>query len=264
MQYLKFGILKISFVLCRILPLVLCAIRVVEQQATSGAPESCPIFIQAFNWTSVAIMTCAEYIFLARTCALWATNKKVVNILRTIFLVIIIGVFISTGLAPRLQSATYVVPDSSTHLTGCFNTGGSAGVIGVVPFVLMLTLELVTFCFTVFKFVQQCRSSPSGRIFASLVHHSIIYFIIALLLVVPVIVVDLVGFSQGSIFALIQEVGQAMAVTRMQVHLWAENGLPQVEIPPLVTTICFEMQAGGSEDGTQSTSSEGSRLLSVV
>lgn len=49
MRNLKFGILKLSFILCRILPLVLGAIRVAEDQTTLGAPEKCPIIIQAFN-----------------------------------------------------------------------------------------------------------------------------------------------------------------------------------------------------------------------
>lgn len=209
-------------------------------------------------------MTCAEYIFLARTCALWANNKNVVYVLRISFLVIVIGVFISTGLASHLQSATYVVPDSSTHLTGCFNTGSKSNGSGVIPFVLMLTLELVTFCFTVFKFVRQLRSSPSGRIVASLVQHSVLYFTIALSLVVPVIVADLVGFDQGPVFGLIQVVGQAMAVTRMQVHLWTETRRPQVSLPPPVTAIRFTKRTGGSEDGTQSITSDESDLETVV
>lgn len=264
LQNLKFGILKVAFVLCRLLPICLCAIRFAEDLTPpSAATERCPIFVQAFNWTSVAIMTCAEYIFLARTCALWADNKRVVNVLRIGFLVILIGVLVFTGLMSYLQSATYNVPDSSTHLTGCFSAG-KASDVGVVPFVLMLVLELGTFCFTIFKFVKHFRSSSSGRIVTSLVHHSILYFTIALLLVVPVIVADLISFSQGPVFGLIQVVGQAMAVTRMQVHLWAATWHPQVEIPPPVTAIHFARQTGGPENRTASINSDESDLQSFV
>jgi len=271
LQNLRFGISKVFFVLCRILPLSLCSLRVAEDlTAPSKMTQLCPFFVQAFNWNSVAILACAEYIFLLRTCALWADDKKVVYVLRTGFLVSFLGAFTFTGLAPYLQPGSYNIPDSYTHLTGCFAAKGKANGSGVVPFVLMLAFELETFCFTVLKFVRHCRSLSGGRVITSIVHHSVIYFTVALFLVIPVIVTDMVGYGQGPVFGLIQIVGQAMAVTRMQVHLWAANRRPQTELPLPMTTIRFTTEARTPRDNTptqvgfDSMTSEESRLGSVV
>ncbi|KAF9221694.1 hypothetical protein BS17DRAFT_237507 [Gyrodon lividus] len=252
LQNLKFGILKVFFVLCRLLPISLCSIRVAEDlTAPWRATNMCPVFVQAFNWNSVAILACAEYIFLLRTCALWSNTKKVVNILRISFLVLFLGAFTFTGLASHLQPASYIMPDSRTHLTGCFASRSKSNGSGVAPFVLMLTFELETFCFTVFKFVRHSRASSWGRIITSILQHSVLYFTVSLLLVVPVIVADMVGFAQGPVLGLIQVVGQAMAVTRMQVHLWAASRSPQVQPLP-VTAIHFALRGGSSVDGTPS------------
>ncbi|KIK97235.1 hypothetical protein PAXRUDRAFT_825121 [Paxillus rubicundulus Ve08.2h10] len=249
LQNLRFGISKVFFVLCRILPLSLCSLRVAEDlTAPSKMVELCPIFVQAFNWNGAVILACAEYIFLLRTCALWADNKSVVYLLRTGFLVSFLGAFTFTGLASYLQPATYNIPDSHTHLTGCFSSKGKTNGSGVVPFVLMLALELETFCFTVLKFVRNYRSSFRGRMITSIVHHGVLYFTVALFLVVPVIITDLVGYDQGAVFGLIQIVGQAMAVTRMQVHLWAANLRPQTELPLPMTTIHFATEARAPEE----------------
>jgi hypothetical protein len=67
-----------------------------------------------------------------------------------------------------------------------------------------------------------------------------------------------------AVFVRIQVVGQAMAVTRMQVHLWTETRRPQVSLPPPVTAIRFTKRTGGSEDGTQSITRDESDLETVV
>jgi hypothetical protein len=61
-----------------------------------------------------------------------------------------------------------------------------------------------------------------------------------------------------------------MAVTRMQIHLWAANRRPQTELPLPMTTIRFTTEARTPRDNTptqvgfDSMTSEESRLGSVV
>ncbi|KIJ60930.1 hypothetical protein HYDPIDRAFT_116622 [Hydnomerulius pinastri MD-312] len=205
----------------------------------------CPILVQSFNWTSAVIMVSAEYIFLSRTCALWATNQIVVRVLRMSFLVLSVSALLFAGLVSYLEQTTYLAPGSSTHLTGCFDAGSKATFTGVLSFVLMLVFELETFCFTMYSFIKQYRSFR-GRIVTALIQHSVVYFAAALLVVVPLIVMDMVGYPQGPVLGLMQVVGQATAVTRMQVHLWAANRRPQEVARLPLTTMRFTVQDRGS------------------
>ncbi|KAG0695566.1 hypothetical protein DFH29DRAFT_264745 [Suillus ampliporus] len=204
---------KVIFILCRYLPIIIGAIQTPFYVVGASINDEMGLTLMFLRtWLCLVQMVCVEFIFLLRTYALWGCSKRVLFFLLTIYLALCVAdvAFLQRYTEDIITEAYYGLTNTWLLMT----------------FVGLITLEIGLFGMAMYRVLSRYRAT-SGRLLNMLVRHNIVYFAAS----VALNAINIVGTSFApvenngpvGIMQTVQFLFQGLLVTRMQLDLWKTN-----------------------------------------
>ncbi|KAG2114349.1 uncharacterized protein F5147DRAFT_23702 [Suillus discolor] len=209
---------KVIYIFARYVPFFSMALGLYMAFAPDENPDKCRVLIDIYSCFGLISLTCSEWIFVLRTCALWNNNRILRVVMQTTFFAVIT---ISAGLLFTGITLSYVVTSMIPGITGCYWSLG--GVLYSMSFVFLLICQLGLFSLTLIHVIQSWRTAR-GHLYTILVKHNIFYyacgvFLSAMNVLTPLLFSDSVFHS----FEDLEICVLAILATRMHLYLWHSN-----------------------------------------
>ncbi|KAG2137027.1 hypothetical protein DEU56DRAFT_901470 [Suillus clintonianus] len=177
-------------------------------------PNKCQIFINIYSCFGLVSVTCAECLFVLRTCALWTNNRMLlVTMLSTLLAIVVVS------LGTRFISTSYIMTSTILGFTGCYRI--SSSIQFFMPFLLFFVFELGLVSLTLIRAIQSWRLA-NGPLYVVLIKHNIFYYACGLLLSAVNVLMPVLS-SNSAYHTLLEDLQfflLAILATRMHMHLW--------------------------------------------
>ncbi|KAG0702120.1 hypothetical protein DFH29DRAFT_1079687 [Suillus ampliporus] len=202
---------KVLFLGCRYIPFVICALHFAMDLL--WGVEACPGLAQSNILFLGILLLCAECVFVLRTYALWNRDRRVRNALLIVFLAFLCGVTL-------LVVACGILSKTTIFTTGCHSDASIPAGFILVPYVLLLLLEIEVVCLTSYRMIRFYRATRC-RLLTLVTQYSVGYMVGGLFFtVINIITICFVPGDYGPVLEATQVVAQGLLTTRMQLELW--------------------------------------------